>query len=108
MLYKFLRKFLKIDRLEEEDRELRQRNNELRQRVEALESVIDIGADIHTRGGSWAVFCFPRTSGPDYVKFVNLDERSLREIQRFIRQFEHCRPVIDTPYPISRRDFMRL
>ena len=112
---KLLKKWLGIIALEEENARLRQNNRELqqsfdrlRQRTKALEAVIDIGVDIHVKGGSWAVFCFRgKSDKTDYIKFVNLDDRTLREVQNFIRPFENCHPAIDMPFAISRSDFMR-
>ena len=110
IMRKIFKKWLGITSLEEENKRLQKSLTCIEERVRALESVIDIGVDVHVRGGSWAVFCVRgKADKSDYIKFVNLDERPLREIQSFVRQFKHCRPAIDTPFGgMPRREFFRL
>lgn len=54
-------------------------------------SLEDISVDVHQRGGSWAVINL-RGEKRNYLKFVDLDDASLKEIVSFLRQFEKVHP----------------
>jgi len=65
---------------------------------------IDVSVDHHQYSRSWAVISI-QGHRSDYVKFVDLGERDMREIQKFLRYFDRDRIKIDAPYPI--RDFLK-
>lgn len=48
------------------------------ERIRKLLGNIDVSVDVHHRSGSWAVVSL-QGGKTDYIKFVDLDERSLRE-----------------------------
>lgn len=55
---------------------------------------IDVSVDVHQRSGSWAVISLQGQKA-DYIKFVDLDQRSLKEISHFLRQFDRQNVKID-------------
>lgn len=64
------------------------------ERIRQLMGNIDVSVDVHHRSGSWAVVSL-QGGKTDYIKFVDLDERSLREIAFFLRQFDRNHVKID-------------
>lgn len=70
-------------------------------KIDLFNDQIKIGTDIHTkqygRERSWAVICLDGKIEP-IVKFVDLGDLEIREIQRFLRQWDvKNRSVIDAP-----------
>lgn len=63
-------------------------------RINQLIGNIDVSVDVHRRSGSWAVVSL-RGQKMDYIKFVDLDQRSLKEISHFLRQFDRQNVKID-------------
>lgn len=70
-------------------------------RINQLIGNIDVSIDVHQRSGSWAVVSL-QGGKTDYIKFVDLDERSLREISSFLRQFDRQNVKIDAN-PFDRK-----
>lgn len=64
------------------------------ERIRKLLGNIDVSVDVHHRSGSWAVVSLQGTK-TDYIKFVDLDQRSIREIAFFLRQFDRKNVKID-------------
>lgn len=64
------------------------------ERIRKLMGNIDVSVDVHHRSGSWAVVSLQGTK-TDYIKFVDLDQRSIREIAFFLRQFDRKNVKID-------------
>lgn len=71
------------------------------ERIRKLLGNIDVSVDVHHRSGSWAVVSL-QGGKTDYIKFVDLDERSLREISSFLRQFDRQNVKIDAN-PFDRK-----
>lgn len=63
-------------------------------RIKQLMGNIDVSVDVHHRSGSWAVVSL-QGGKTDYIKFVDLDQRSIREIAFFLRQFDRKNVKID-------------
>lgn len=63
-------------------------------RINQLIGNIDVSVDVHQRSGSWAVISLQGQKA-DYIKFVDLDQRSLKEISHFLRQFDRQNVKID-------------
>ena len=63
-----------------------------------ITQIVDIGVDVgfHTEEHSWAVICIE--GHPEYVKFLPLNNRDVRYVLDFLKQFQHSRPVIDSPF----------
>lgn len=57
--------------------------------------------DVHHHSGSWAVVSL-QGGKTDYIKFVDLDQRSIREISAFLRQFDRQNVKIDAN-PFDRK-----
>lgn len=70
-------------------------------RIRKMMGNIDISVDVHTRGRSWAVVSL-QGGKTDYIKFVDLDQRSIREISAFLRQFDRQNVKIDAN-PFDRK-----
>ena len=64
------------------------------ERIRKLMGNIDVSVDVHHRSGSWAVVSL-QGGKTDYIKFVDLDQRSIREISAFLRQFDRQNVKID-------------
>ncbi|MDC7248618.1 MAG: hypothetical protein PQJ49_01705 [Sphaerochaetaceae bacterium] len=112
---KWLKKILGITKLEEDLSSSKKvieilRNNEkfALQEIENLKSLVNVGVDVHLHNPreNWAVICIQ--GKPDYVKFVHLGERDIKEIQRFLRNFDSKNVTIDTPMYLDKRRFLRL
>lgn len=71
------------------------------ERIRKLMGNIDVSVDVHHRSGSWAVVSLQGTK-TDYIKFIDLDERSLREISSFLRQYDRQNVKIDAN-PFDRK-----
>ena len=71
------------------------------ERIRKLLGNIDVSVDVHQRSGSWAVVSL-QGGKTDYIKFVDLDERSLREISSFLRQYDRQNVKIDAN-PFDRK-----
>jgi uncharacterized coiled-coil protein SlyX len=64
---------------------------------ELLNSHLEIGVDIHPQSKtSWAVICLD--GKPEYLKFVALDNRNIKDIAYFLKQFEGSKNTIDSPF----------
>ena len=61
------------------------------ERLNKLEELINVGVDVHHKGRSWAVICME--GKPDYIKFIDLDKKTLFEIGQFLRQFERSNNI---------------
>lgn len=93
-LYLFREDFKRMEELERDLRGLIHRQKcatleaETRaKRINQLIGNIDVSVDVHQRSGSWAVISL-QGQKTDYIKFVDLDQRSLKEISHFLRQFD--------------------
>lgn len=64
------------------------------ERIRKLLGNIDVSVDVHHHSGSWAVVSL-QGGKTDYIKFVDLDQRSIREIAFFLRQFDRNHVKID-------------
>ena len=64
------------------------------ERIRQLLGNIDVSVDVHHHSGSWAVVSL-QGGKTDYIKFVDLDQRSLREIAFFLRQYYRKNVKID-------------
>lgn len=71
------------------------------ERIRKLLGNIDVSVDVHQRSGSWAVVSL-QGGKTDFIKFVDLDERSLREISSFLRQYDRKNVKIDAN-PFDRK-----
>lgn len=71
------------------------------ERIRKLLGNIDVSVDVHQRSGSWAVVSL-QGGKTDYIKFVDLDQRSIREIAFFLRQFDRKNVKIDAS-PFDRQ-----
>lgn len=100
-LYLFREDFKRMEELERDLRGLIHRQKcatleaETRaKRINQLIGNIDVSVDVHQRSGSWAVISLQGQKA-DYIKFVDLDQRSLKEISHFLRQFDRQNVKID-------------
>lgn len=100
-LYLFKEDFQRMEALERDLKGLIHRQKcatseaEVRaERIRQLLGNIDVSVDVHQRSGSWAVVSL-HGGKTDYIKFVDLDQRSIREIAFFLRQFDRNHVKID-------------
>ena len=66
-----------------------------------------VSVDIHERSPSWAVISL-QGERADYVQFVDLGQRDVRDIQHFLRRFDRKNVAIDAPIHIPKREWFRL
>lgn len=64
------------------------------ERIQKLMGNIDVSVDVHHRSGSWAVVSL-QGAKTDYIKFVDLGNRDMMEIARFLRQYDRANVKID-------------
>ena len=82
--------------------ELRHYEIALREAKRTLASCMEVGVDVHMKGGSWAVICLK--GKPEYVKFIDLGHSNIMQISQFLRQFEDQHSTIDAgPYAYQIR-----
>jgi hypothetical protein len=70
----------------------RYKSDEIKRNSDKLMNVlggIDVSVDVQRYAPSWA--CISIQGKTDYVKFVNLGERDLREISRFLSRFDRTK-----------------
>jgi hypothetical protein len=80
------------------------RINVLEKQFAWLKSLIHVGMDFHFKGtGSWAVICVE--GKPEYVNFVKLDTKDVREISQFLSHFDRNNVSLDLPHGIPRELF---
>ena len=62
-----------------------------------MNSICDVGTDVGIRSvdHSWAVICVHGKM--DYVKFVDMSQRDIMEISKFLKRFEYSNRVTDSP-----------
>ena len=63
---------------------------------ETLKNISEVSTDVHQSGHSWAVISVG--GNLQYVKFVNLNGKDVKEIASFLKRYEASRHTIDTPY----------
>lgn len=107
-LYLFKEDFQRMEALERDLKGLIHRQKcatseaEVRaERIRQLLGNIDVSVDVHQRSGSWAVVSL-QGGKTDYIKFVDLDQRSIREIAFFLQQFDRNHVKIDA-HPFDRQ-----
>jgi hypothetical protein len=85
--------------------ELYYKQKELKQKIDLYDQLLNISVDVHEHSNSWAVICV--NGKCDYVKFVDLGQSNIREISRFLRQFEKSNKIIDTPFGMPKDYFLK-
>lgn len=68
---------------------------------------IQIATDIHLKSPSWAVICLQGQKA-DFVKFIDLDQRSIEDIANYLRRFERRNVIADMPYCVPKNEFFRI
>lgn len=81
------------------------------EQMHVVQSYLQVAVDVHNpmhqcSNMSWAVICIKGKA--DYVRFVNLGHKEIRDISRFIRQFETNNTMVDFPYGMDQRLIMEL
>ena len=63
-----------------------------------VNSLMDVGVDIEhpPDDHSWAVVCIK--GHPEYVKFIPLDHKDIRDVMNFLKHFEYSNRVVDSPF----------
>lgn len=77
-------------------------NKEIISKNEYILSQFNLAADINPKGydHSWAIISIQ--GKPEYVKFVNLSNRDMREVHSFLKRFEGTNRTIDSPMHLFR------
>lgn len=73
----------------DEVRQLQRRINQVNKSEEKFRALLDnveIGVDVNHYSGSWAVISIQGKN--DYIKFMDLGQKDIHEIGRFLRQFD--------------------
>lgn len=81
----------KLHRLHKENEELKKINEHI---VKQFNVSVDLGHPKHHR--NWAVISVQGNA--DYVQFVDLSQKDIREIHEFLKQFKGTNRTIDSPY----------
>lgn len=81
----------KLDQYEQKTKELK-----------ALLGNTDISIDVDPYSSSWAVISIQGGS-TDFIRFIDLGSREMRDIQSFLRQFEKHNIKIDAPHGMKDR-----
>lgn len=66
-----------------------------------------VGVDIHQRSASWAVICI-QGKKHDFVKFIDLPDKDIRDIQQFLRHFDRRRMNVDMPNGMPKDIFFKI
>lgn len=120
-IVKFLKEFLGILELEakqkatttilldlsSKNKELLRENQKLSKEVKFLQEHIKVGVDINNRFGSWAVIALQGKKN-DFISFIDLGDKDLREIQGYLRQYERRSGGgirMDMPFGLSKKTF---
>lgn len=75
-------------------------NQEVLSQNEFILKQFNIAADIYPNENlSWAVISIQ--GKPEYVRFVNLSNRDMREIHNYLKQFEGTNRTIDSPFQFN-------
>ncbi len=107
MIKKYLKKFLLALFAEEikesiEIKKLMQGAlSEMAHKQKQFLEVVDVSVDVHQYGRSWACISI-QGRRDDFVKFVDLRDSEIREIQRFLHQFSRKGRTIDAPREMNR------
>lgn len=85
--------------------------NKLKQQQEKFEELlmgIDVSVDVHDYkySPSWAVISL-QGKHTDYIKFVDLGDSDIREISKFLRNFEKDANIKIDAYPTTS-DFLKI
>lgn len=75
-------------------------------RIEHLESLVQVGVDIHMKGSSWVVICIAGKS--EYVQFRRLEPTEARELLMVVRQMQrHYGQVVIDANPAFLEELRR-
>lgn len=69
--------------------------------VDSLLQGIDLSVDVNYQSRSWAAISIQ--GKVDYIKFIDLGQRDVREIQGFLRQFERSKNIKVDADPITSK-----
>lgn len=98
-LISYFKLILGITELEENERKLQDQIRRLREEFDVFREATGVGVDVSIQESkmspSWAVICI--NGSKDYVRFVELPAGEIREVGKFLRQFERSRYAIDCP-----------
>ena len=83
----------KLNMINDRYSELRGYEIALNEAKRTLASCMEVGVDVHLKGGSWAVICLKGKA--EYVKFIDLGHSNIMQISQYLRQFEDSHTTID-------------
>jgi len=99
----FKSELLELQKQINHTKEATKKYSEQELKIDNLLGNIDVSVDVHQYSKSWAVISI-QGKKTDYIKFVDLGESEIRDIQMFLRNFD--RRKIDAS-PIASR-FLRI
>ena len=88
-----IKKWLGITKLEKDINKLNNKFN----------SYLEVAIDVNQKTPSWAVVCLKGKQ--ERLNFYGSDENTIKEIERFLRQFNRDNRIIDAP--ISFKSFLK-
>ena len=97
---KILRKLLKKlfeTCYSEELAQMRKLHTEMSESCKDIHNILgnlDVSVDVHMKSGSWAVVSL-QGKRADYIKFIDLNDKDIREIQHYLSLFDRERVKID-------------
>lgn len=89
----------RLNYLDKENSKIKYQNEQIVNDTNTLMDQFNISADIYPREKeSWAVISIH--GKPEYVRFVNLHNKDMREIHNFLKQFERNNRIVDSPFKL--------
>lgn len=82
-------------------------NVDQRQLEKELREITGCGLNVGLKySPNWAVICIQGKQ--DFIKFIDLDNKELRDIQHFLRRFDKRNCSIDLPHRIPKDVFFKI
>ncbi len=73
-------------------------------RFALFQEVVNLSVDHHVKSSSWAVVCY-KLGNKDVVKFYELNDESIKDLQPLLRAFSKANILIDTNPHIDKSLF---
>lgn len=106
IIKKKLQHYLGVDNIRNElnktQTQLHRLEDRFCERLSEIEKLVDVGVDVHMRGGSWGVLALKGKSH-NYVKFIDLKDSDMRDVSHFLKRFERYNCINDAPHRFDFR-----
>jgi len=75
-----------------------------KEHIRKIESLVQVGVDIHVKGESWAVICI--AGKPEYVQFRRLRQQDARYLQELLKAMRQNYGSVAVDAPPGMREFL--